>query len=237
MRGTTLRMALGVVALTGFLHGLWTDRWGSSSSRLLETAATRLDQVPLQLGQWEGESQEISDRERRLASIVGCARRWYWNREAGEAGPRVWISLVCGRPQDIGAHSPDVCYAGAGFRILGEVQRRSISPPQPSTQGTFWVANFRAPVQGGRVRVWWAWTTGETWEAPDLPRWTYARARLLYKLTVTEERRPGVTTSSSDSGEEFLYDLLPKVQRLLIDENTPQHETFRKGIPPPLNPL
>ena len=212
MRPGVLAAAVAVVLVTGVVHGLMTDRWGAGPDQKLTEAAARLGEVPLQLGRWEGEPQEMPERERQVAGVAGYARRWYWHRELGEAAPRVWLSLVCGRPRDVGAHTPDVCYSGQGYRLMGEPKRREV--PTPDGAAAFWVAEFRGPPSLGsaRCRVWWSWSDGDGWQAPEMPRWTFAGRGALYKLTVLEERTGEGGPPGEDPGLDFLSDLLPRVR-------------------------
>src|SRR4051794_16990520 len=110
MYRTILTLAAAVVvAASGVVHGIWTDRW-ALNSETLDAAAKRLAGVPAVLGKWEG-SDIAMNTDPRLGLSAVLARR-YANQETGKV---VTIYLACGRPGPICVHSPDVCYVGAGY--------------------------------------------------------------------------------------------------------------------------
>src|SRR5262245_29906799 len=101
---------LAVVAFSGAVHGVWTNRWAGSDG--LAQAAARLEQVPLTLGDWDGRPLEVNPREAALTEAAGYVHRQYVNRRTGSV---VSVALLCGRAGPISVHTPEVCYAGAGF--------------------------------------------------------------------------------------------------------------------------
>jgi hypothetical protein len=101
-------VVFSTVLVSAAVAGLWTGRWGSS--RALQDAVARLDEVPLTLGEaWDGQPEELSDQEVAVAEIDGYVRWRYVNRRTGAV---VSMLLVCGRSGPVAAHTPDVCYAG-----------------------------------------------------------------------------------------------------------------------------
>src|SRR5216683_1282781 len=104
-----------VVLAFGLLRGLATDRWGTA--REPAASAEKLPSVvPLALDDdWLGKDTEpISNQELAIGRIAGYVSRMYTNRRTGAS---VAVLLVCGRPGPIGVHTPDVCFAGAGYEL------------------------------------------------------------------------------------------------------------------------
>jgi hypothetical protein len=63
--------ALAAVIAAGIVHGVWTDRWGTP---LEPTAlAARLDQLPLVLGEWQGQDLDYDRKE--LGPVAGSLYR------------------------------------------------------------------------------------------------------------------------------------------------------------------
>jgi hypothetical protein len=214
-----LLTAILLVAATGVVHGLRTNRW--SVSRELESAVARLDRVPTVIGDWEGKPSELDRRQLEAAGIAGHLVRRYVNRQNGEA---VTLLIVCGRPGPIAVHTPDVCYSGIGFELREAVTKVTVeagSPPRPAEfcRGDF-VKQGPAPSPSG-LRIFWAWDAAGPWAAPENPRLTYAPYRALYKLYVVRELadRPG-SPAGSDKGVEFLRALLPELDRCLFPDRT-----------------
>src|SRR6516165_9807301 len=111
-----LPLAAAVVLLTSsaIVHGLLTGRWGLSAD--VQAAAARCDDLPMTIGEWEGRAHKVSDGERELAEMVGYCSRQYVNRRTGQ---EISVLLICGRPGPISVHTPDVCYAGQGYAVVG----------------------------------------------------------------------------------------------------------------------
>jgi hypothetical protein len=105
--------SVGSAALVacGIVHGYWTDRWATPVE--VKQAAQRLDAIPLELGEWEGEALEVKPGDAG-AGVAGCIRRRYVNRQTGAA---ISLFLVCGRPGPVSIHTPDVCYGASGFLV------------------------------------------------------------------------------------------------------------------------
>ena len=57
------------------------------------------------------------------AGIKGCVYRRYRNPRTGES---VSVLLVCGRGGPISVHTPDVCYAGAGYRPTARSEPKEV---------------------------------------------------------------------------------------------------------------
>src|SRR4051812_23326676 len=101
MRILPVLTVVGVVTLSGVVHGVWTNRWGST--RAVEEASARLQDVPMTVGEWDGQAKELSEREIALAEINGYFSRNYVNRRTGSM---VSVLLICGRPGPVSVHTP-----------------------------------------------------------------------------------------------------------------------------------
>ncbi len=198
--------------LCGFAHGLRTDRW--VVSRELQDAAARLAKVPAAFGDWEGLDQKIDGRELEAAGIVGYVMRRYENRRNGAA---LTVLLVCGRPGRISVHTPDVCYAGAGYVAAQSPERLPLNPgPTRPTAEVMW-ADFvkeKASVPA-QLRIFWAWSTGGPWKAPENPRLAHASHRALYKIYTIRETAGPAGPVDGDPGVAFLKEFLPVLEGTL----------------------
>ena len=113
-RGAALLTAIVLVALTGAVHGVRTERWAVSND--LRDASALLAHVPMNFGDWEGHARELDKRQFEAAGIVGHVMRVYQNRKTQAV---VQVLVVCGRPGRISVHTPDVCFAGIGYKLNG----------------------------------------------------------------------------------------------------------------------
>jgi hypothetical protein len=186
-----LLAAGSLLLVSGLTQGFWTGRWVRAHA--VEDAVARLDQVPTVVGPWKGTLSELSQAEVAGARVDGHRVCRFENRK----GQAITVLLVCGRP------GPDP------FTLKG-------GPEEAHMQ----TATFRKEGAAAReVRFFWAWNAGGRWQAPDNPRWTFARAPALYKLYVIRERAAKETSRPDDDpAVEFMNLLLPHLNRILCPE-------------------
>jgi hypothetical protein len=210
----TRLIALGVVfstvLLSGAAAGLWSGRWGESQA--LQKAVARLDALPRSLGDdWDVEEQTLSDREIAVAEIEGYASRRYTHRRTGA---RVSVLLLCGRSGPMSVHTPEVCFAGAGFTEVG-APRAYDGPSGPRSQ--FQVRDFRKVnvANPTLLRVFLSWGYEGVWAVPARPRFALAGKPYLYKLYVTRQMARPDEPLKDDPAGALLDELLPQLQKTL----------------------
>lgn len=198
-----------LLALDGYLYGVFTHRWGSSPD--LDVAAARLDDVPISFADWQGEAAKpLSAREVELAGFARYIHRSYTNRKSGTA---ISILLACGPPGPLSVHTPDVCYRGSGYQAVGGVAKRG-----PFDAGAeLWAGKFSKPNSASftELHVLWCWNAGSGWQAPHSPRVALAGSGAVYKLYVVQEVTRDDERAERVSGE-FLGQLLPELNKRLF---------------------
>ena len=201
-------VAILAIGVTGYLRALQTRN--SLAPQALHDAVTRLEQVPLKIGPWEGEPHTIPSQEIAAGKINGYLMRNYVNRDDGSS---VTLMIVCGRPGPISVHTPDICYAGLGYELTAPAG----SYAMPSAQ--FVVGDFReqSPIRKPDLRILWSWNAGKGWKAPSHPRFTFAPNPFLYKAYVVREApwnslRP---MDDEDPSARFLAALVPVLEQVL----------------------
>jgi hypothetical protein len=206
-----LAAGMVLVLAAGLVHGLWTDRWSNNAD--LEAAAGRLRAVPLDLESWTGRAQEFDTERIARAEAAGHLSRIY----EGPDGQKVSVVMLCGRFGPLAVHTPDICYGGAGYEMLGVPARFNV-PLSETSRAEVWTARFHRPGSPGDppLRVVWAWSAGKGWLAPKLPRWTFRREPVLYKLYVAREMSRADEPAESDPCFAFLRVWLPRVDTVLF---------------------
>jgi Protein of unknown function (DUF3485) len=204
-----LIVAVSAVVAAGVMHGLRTDRWGAKAD--VKAAAARLDDVPLKVGEWEGRPMEIDARQLTVAEADGHLSRYYVHRRTGA---EVAVVVLCGRPGPLSLHSPEVCYAGAGFSISGDRQTLPLtgegSPPAELFNARF-VKPGAAPET---LNVFWAWKASDgNWAANSNPRVAYVRSTVLYKLYLIRRVVRPKEDLSHDPCLDFLRAFLPELEK------------------------
>ena len=205
-------VAAVLLAGSGVVHGVWTERWAADETA--HRAAEALDRMPSSVGDWVGEEAALSEPEVRFAELAGYALRHYRHVPTNRT---ITVLVMCGDPGPISVHPPTACYKGAGYRIAGNVRRCSISSSMSDNRfvrDTFQVADFRKPPSAGfgQVRIFWAWSADGQWTAPDNPRLAFAGAPALFKLYVTSEMDNASKPDEKSTAEAFLQQLLPQLR-------------------------
>jgi hypothetical protein len=124
----------------------------------------------------------------------------------------ITVILMCGRPDRMSVHTPDICYRGAGFDMVGEPVKATI----PQRPDEFWTARFRqhSKAAGRDLRIFWTWGCHTGWRAPTSPRWTFGAQSFLYKLYIVHDDK--TTTDPNMVEAEFLEQLLPVLDETLF---------------------
>jgi hypothetical protein len=193
------------------IQGSWTERWKAFPE--LELYAEQLKRVPMEFGEWKGETAPATDqRILDLAGAVGSLSRTYRN-DRNEA---VSVFIICGRLTDIFQHSPDRCYPAAGFEITGEKINQSVETGNGVAEfitTTFMKAD---PSGNQNLRIYWDWCADGTWKAPMRPKdykWVFAGQRAIYKLYVVTPNVGREVAADQNPAVDFIRVLIPELDR------------------------
>src|SRR4051794_29049118 len=213
MRLLSILVGAALLAASGLVHGILTERWSSSGE--LQAAVARLDRIPITVGDWTGRALELNREQLRVGRIAGYIHRRYENRRTGATAT---ILVVCGSPGPISVHTPDACYGGIGYEPMAPQARYSTPTPRPAE---FWRLDLRKPPspEPGYLRVFYAWNAAGGWKAPaGEPRLVFSRAPFLYKLYVIREMRVADEPLEGDPGLELARQLLSPLDGALFPE-------------------
>ena len=206
-----------LLAAAGVVHGYWTDRWIADAR--LTTAADRLADIPMTIGEWVGKDNEVKPGQ-TSPGVTGCLQRTYFNRRLGAT---VVVALVNGRPGPVATHTPEACYGASGY----QVDRRSpVGLDTKAVPAQFWTSDAtRTRVsEETKLRLFWAWNGGDGWVAANDARLQYPRYRypVLHKLYVLRElagdRKPA--TSKDEPCLAFLELFVPELERALFPKES-----------------
>lgn len=216
LRLLTLGTGLGILVAASVVHGMWTQRWRPSQE--LQAAATRLAQVPLQVGHWQGRDELIEPAVVERSGLAACWTRRYTHERSGRG---VTVVLMCGRAGPTSVHTPEWCYGGAGYERTGTTLRYVVEQ-QTAAPAEFWAADFlqENPAVPAHLRIFWGWSADGTWSAPNYPRLSFAGREALFKLYVLRETSADGRPLSSDPCVEFLRAVLPVLERTLFQGST-----------------
>jgi hypothetical protein len=206
MRWIAALMASLALVACGIVHGFWTDRWVPP----VETAqaAGLLNAIPLEVGDWDGEVQEVTKGEAG-EGVAGCIKRRYVNRKTGTV---VSLFLVCGRSGPVSIHTPEACYGANGFQLAAKTRFEADSG------NNLWKTDAvrTSATEETRLRLYWGWNGGNGWTASKDARVQFVRYPVLHKLYVLRELDGLTDSSRNEPCEEFVDVLLPVLRTTLF---------------------
>jgi hypothetical protein len=209
-----LPLASGLLILltAGIVHGVWTQRWRPSPE--LQAAAARLEQVPLELNDWQGRDVPMEPAVIERAGLAACWTRRYQQAHTGRS---VTVVLMCGRAGPTSVHTPEACYGGAGYRRTGASVRTNTAAAT-GMPAEFWTADFAkdSAAVPSYLRIVWGWGVDRVWSAPQRPRLSFAGHEALFKLYVLRETTGAHEPFTHDPCLEFLQVLLPVLDQSLF---------------------
>jgi hypothetical protein len=221
-----LIVAIVLVVSTGVVSGIWKGRW--STSQAAQEAATRIQNVPMKVGDWEGETSPFDAEDYAAAGIQGGFVRVYTHTQTGD---RVSIMLVCGRPGPISVHTPEVCYPGVGFKVLSERIPTKVELDGGDPAASFWtwrMGKLDGPIPQ-LLNVTYAWSDDGQWKAPGYDaRIAFASSPALFKLYAIREvpasveaKDPNAPVTQDDPTVQFLRVMIPELKRSLFPVTPP----------------
>ncbi len=201
----TIVSAIALLALAALGHGLRTDRWGVPAD--LQAAVAQLQQLPKELGDWTSTDGKLSDAEVAIAQIAGYLIRNYEHKYTQE---KISIMILCGRPGPVAVHTPEICYAGAGF-VPGPVEIYSMPKG-----GSLWHSEFvKQGAAEEKLRIHWAWSTNGDLIASKSPITDFGLSKALYKIYVIRQVIGSKRQSDAEPDRELLKILQPHLKKCL----------------------
>ena len=200
---TTVIAVLALTLFAAVAHGVATNRWNGGD------AAPMIPAVPKQFGNWIGEDIESNIDDPALSNIT----RTYTHKSSGRT---IVISLTVGHPGLTAVHTPDYCYRGGGYDMTEAIVRRGADGPTGAC--AFWTTSFRKSTAAGteQLRIFWAWSAGDAWAAPDFPRLHFMGKPSLYKLYVVAPGGAAAAAGKDAVLDEFLTSFLAVLDKALF---------------------
>jgi hypothetical protein len=212
-------VALSAIAGVTVYEGIRFGFWNNADPEELNHFAERLERVPSQFGDWTSEESKVEQREIGAAGIRAYVARDYIHKKSGA---KLNVFLVCGKTHPMAIHSPDQCYAAAGY-ARGETNRRYIQAEGRTAE--LWGAQFTRDTELGtqRLEVLWSWAPDDgIWQAPTNPRPHFSNKNALYKIYVIAQ--PGTEVENRLAADVFLEGFLVELDKLLFKPTEAENE-------------
>jgi hypothetical protein len=207
--------AAALILLTnGLLEGVLTNRWHRPVE--LEKGLGRVKRIPMTIGDWRGQADDLDDAVMTRAGIEGY---FYGHYENQFSGKKITVLLMCGRPGPLAVHTPDICYRGAGYHQEGSIAKWQQEYGNASAE--FRRAKFSKDDATNitSLRIAWTWGTAGKWVAPTTPRTTFARLPVLYKLYIVHRESASSERADEEVCKGFLEQLLPALDNALYADD------------------
>jgi len=226
--GTWGPIILGFLAIVGVtaVQGRFTDRWAGRNvgAELARDSALLEANFPKEFGSWRMVSETEADpAQLKAAGAVGHVSREYQNVDTGV---RVGVFVVCATPHDASGHTPDRCYPSAGFEI-GEQEHREVIPLQSGKKAEAFSGSFKKP--GESLRILWTYAATGKWIAPQIARIELANDPSVFKLYALINETTMSRGEGTRTGVQFLSDLIPEFDRVIIDAAATQQASGAPG--------
>ncbi|MBI2824127.1 MAG: exosortase-associated EpsI family protein [Planctomycetia bacterium] len=207
-----------LIVSTGLVHAYWTGVFGSvDHSAVLQQFADRLQDVPLEVGDWSGEDlQEMDARERLVAGATAALSRRYVNRQTKQG---VSVFMVTGYFRNIAQHTPDQCYVAAGFTMLNPPIQYSVETDVGKLDAYTTVFKKDESTGTQYLRVFWTWSYDGEWQAPNMPRVALVGKPALYKMYLVTETAPNQEIGQNPSID-FMLQFIPALNAALFKDST-----------------
>jgi hypothetical protein len=225
-------VALVILGIGTYVQGVWSERWERRRTEKLVGFTARLEDVPKQIDDWVGEDQSYNEEEFKRSKCDGQVSRDYTNQRTGEV---VSVYLVSGTGRHVTIHTPDWCYAGAGYAMeedhaIGYTMPVEDVDPDPAFQ----TATFGKPDEltgtSARLRIFWAFSDDGHWQGPSDPKGAFGHRDAMYKLYfITTAAQHGESPEDSPALD-FAEVFFPTVNDALFGQpETPADEAPAEG--------
>jgi Protein of unknown function (DUF3485) len=197
-------VGVGITLGAGIVSGRLLHRWGPTPD--LQAAASNLENMPLQIGDWQLQSEEQIPKI--MLDVLMCAghvNRTYVNRQSGKT---VNVAIIVGPAGPTSVHTPEICYSSRARTVNGPRVREILTDPT-GEPNSFWKLSFNSnSLPTDQLRVYYAWTTDGKWNAAESPRFEFVGQPLLFKIQVASQVSTLDTDATLDPCQQFLTEFL-----------------------------
>lgn len=125
-------------------------------ARSISPAKIKLENIPLELGEWKGEDIPISQRTYEILETKDALMRQYTNAQ----GERVALVIVYSAVNRGSFHPPEICYLGGGRELLNKgVERIEIAKSEKNSYA-MQVNKLIMQDKAGKEIAWYWFTAG-----------------------------------------------------------------------------
>ena len=207
---------LVVLAIGTYWQGIYSERWTPYDSALLEAFTARLNEVPLEFGDWKGEEKEYDKEQFKRSKCRGCVSRLYTNKRNGD---KISVYLVSATARHATIHTPDWCYRGAGYDMQGDPYNYDVDCGEEVPTAEFATTTFKKQSrdrQPEHLRILWTFAYDRSWMGPTFAKFHFAGKPALYKLYLITPIGDQLQDIEDSPSLRFARDFMPAINRVLF---------------------
>jgi EpsI family protein len=172
-----------------------------------QTARFDLDQIPMNLGPWKGESTKIDEQIARGTGADQIITRRYVNQDTGVA---VEFIALYGPAADVYLHAPEICYPAAGFTPVAGPDDRTIDAPPAKAVFRSLVYAKGETAQPDRQEVYYTWWVNGRWSPEVGKQKHFERIPAMYKIHLSRRVTADEKRNVGNPCEALLQAVLPE---------------------------
>ena len=211
----SLALALMLLATSGVVRA-WQS-WGVNEAlRQGRESPFPLDDLPMTLGEWQGENRTLDSE---IARRTGCTDHVFRSYRNDKTGSRIDLILLYGPTLEVIRHSPVICYPYAGFNYMAQPENRVVEVGKKRYTFSSMVFAKGDGDQSIHEEVYYTWGAvnpghpGVRW-APNMGVWKQIeRIPGLYKIHLQRVVSPLERREFGNPCESFLTELMPWIER------------------------
>lgn len=192
----------------------WQDRHFGLALHQTDVPPFPLKDLPRKLGVWEVQAGVEGKLDPEVARTAGCSDhvvRTYTNRATGVS---VTVFVLFGRAQVVSFHTPEVCYASAGYVPVEEPLWRTIETgrgPALFRSGVFARGEGASSVH---QEVYYSFRSNDRWAPDAAGSWKRFRHHPeMFKVQVQRQVAEHEHREVDNPTEQFLALLMPEIER------------------------
>jgi hypothetical protein len=180
-------MAICVTIFSGMLHGRIRHEFGLGQD--LTKQVKLVESLPPAFGETEdgrpawvmvGDRRELDAEVVEMLECVGYYQAAY--RSTLHPEWVVQLLVLVGPAGPLLVHSPEVCYPAAGNKYLSGPTPLEVTTNGGESSKLLVMMFKQGGLEGAKIRVGYAYSTGDEWQSPVDARRQFAGAPYLYKL-------------------------------------------------------
>jgi uncharacterized membrane protein len=211
-KGIFLAVTIALVTIAGgMIHGRLEHRWGTPEK--LVALAAELERLPQNIGLWRlSKSTDIAPEVQEMLRTAGYINRTYIH---AKTGAQVRVAILVGPTATIAMHTPEICYSSRAAVVHQSRQRVRIASAA-DRYDELWHLVFRPTSDiPDDIHVFYGWSTGDGWVAPDSQRLAFIGVPWLYKIQLAARASEQADSNGKAVGEDFLSQFIPALQRTM----------------------